>query len=240
MIDIHCHILPGVDDGSKTWDSTITMCEQAVKDGVSHIIATPHANFRYSFNREHHEQLLQELRLRVPRLRFSLGCDFHLSSENVDDAVGNPRRYTIGNSPYLLVEYSDYVTKHTATDPIRRLLGAGMIPIITHPERNPLLLRHLDIVEALVALGSLVQITANSLTGFWGSTSKKAGMHLIKNRLAHFIASDAHDVRRRTTVLSEGLKVATSLLGSTEANRLVRDNPTKVVSADLVAQPTRH
>jgi protein-tyrosine phosphatase len=237
MIDIHSHILPSVDDGSKSWDTTVTMCEQALKDGVTHIVATPHANFRYSYDRERHEDLVKDLRAKVPQLEFSLGCDFHLSSENVEDAIKYPRRYTISDSRYLLVEYSDYITRTSAPEPVRRLLGAGLVPIVTHPERNPLLMRHPEIVETLVRLGCLVQITANSLTGFWGSTSRKVGLQLIKDRLAHFIASDAHDTRRRTTVLSEGLKAAAGVLGSAEANKLVLDNPAKIVRQVLSGAP---
>jgi protein-tyrosine phosphatase len=229
MIDIHCHILPGIDDGSRSWDVTTEMCEQAINDGVEHIVATPHANFRYSYDRAQHSALLDELRSRVPSLQFSIGCDFHLSSENIEDALLNPNRYTVGDSRYLLVEYSEYITRHSAEDPIRRLVAAGFIPIVTHPERNPMLVQHPDVVEALVAAGALVQVTANSLTGFWGTTSRKVGLDLLRRKLVHFIASDAHDTRRRTTVLSAALKVAAGVIGNAEAKKLVSDNPRKLV-----------
>jgi protein-tyrosine phosphatase len=234
MIDIHCHILPGVDDGSRSWDVTREMCEQALNDGVEHIVATPHANFRYAYDRAKHGALLDELCSRVPSLQFSIGCDFHLSSENIEDALLNPNRYTVGDSRYLLVEYSEYITRHAAEDPIRRLTAAGFIPIITHPERNPMLVRHPEIVEALTSIGALVQVTANSLTGFWGARSRKMGLDLLKRGLVHFIASDAHDTRHRTTMLSAAVKVAASLIGDTAATRLVVDNPRK-----LVYQPTQ-
>jgi protein-tyrosine phosphatase len=81
MIDIHCHLLPGVDDGAQSWDITLEMCRLAEEDGVTHIVATPHSNFEYHYDREFHSILLEELRSRVPTLSFSLGCDFHLSYE---------------------------------------------------------------------------------------------------------------------------------------------------------------
>ena len=235
MIDIHCHILPGVDDGAKTWDTTLGMCEQAVQNGTTHIVATPHANFRYSYDREQHQTLLNELRTRVPSLQFSLGCDFHLSSENIDSALANPARYTVNGSKYLLVEYSDFITRSSAEDPIRRLRSGGFVPIITHPERNQLLLRHPEVVKTLVSLGCLVQITANSITGFWGPDSRKVSLELLKQGMVHFIASDAHDTRRRTTMLSEAVKAASNVVGETRARKLVWDNPLEVVAAKPVA-----
>src|SRR6266508_1714362 len=87
MIDIHCHILPGIDDGARNWEITLEMCRLARQDGITHIVATPHANYDYKYDREAHLALLDELRARMPELRFSLGCDLHLSYENIDAAA---------------------------------------------------------------------------------------------------------------------------------------------------------
>jgi hypothetical protein len=109
MIDVHCHILAEVDDGPKSWDISEEMCRMAAADGTEHIVATPHANHRYEYDREYLTRVLDYLRQRVgdsPRL--SLGCDFHLSYENVQDAMVHPERYVIESSRYLLVELSNY------------------------------------------------------------------------------------------------------------------------------------
>ena len=109
MIDIHCHILPDVDDGPKSWDVSLEMCRMAAADGITHIVATPHSNDRYTYDREAHTATLDRLRalnLGIPEL--SLGCDFHLSYDNLQDVLATPERYTINGSRYLLVELSDY------------------------------------------------------------------------------------------------------------------------------------
>ena len=108
MVDIHSHILPEVDDGPKSWDVSIAMCQAAAADGITHMVATPHANDRYQYDRERLQGVLERLQKEAgdaPKL--SLGCDFHLSYENIQDALAHPKRYVIGNTRYLLVEFSN-------------------------------------------------------------------------------------------------------------------------------------
>ena len=106
---------------------------------MTHIVATPHANYEYRYDRASHLALLEELRSRVPGMSFSLGCDFHLSYENIGDAMDHPERYAIGDTRYLLVELSEYSTFNVAQT-LFQLQTAGLVPIITHPERNPVIL----------------------------------------------------------------------------------------------------
>ena len=109
MIDIHCHILPEVDDGPKSWEVAVEMCRMAAADGITHTVATPHANHRYAYERTYLLELLDELRGRVgPTPEFSLGCDFHLSFENLERVLAEPHTYTIGDTNYLLIELSNY------------------------------------------------------------------------------------------------------------------------------------
>jgi protein-tyrosine phosphatase len=109
MIDIHSHILPGLDDGSRSWEMTLEMCRLASADGITHMVCTPHADETYSFNRDAVRQVVAELAARIEdRLEFSIGCDFHLSFDNIEDAIRHPRRYAIAAGAYLLVEFSDY------------------------------------------------------------------------------------------------------------------------------------
>src|SRR5215470_17337462 len=109
MVDIHCHILPEVDDGAKTWDVAIAMCRMAKADGIDHIVASPHANHEYEYDREKHLATLDRLKtITGGMIEFSLGCDFHFSYENIQDLRVHPERYCIGNTRYLLVEFSDF------------------------------------------------------------------------------------------------------------------------------------
>jgi protein-tyrosine phosphatase len=233
MIDIHCHLLPDVDDGAKSWEVTLDMCRMAAADGTTHIVATPHANFEYRYDRAAHVALLNEVRTHIAdlgiNLALTLGCDFHLSFENIEDALANPTRYTIGDTRYLLIELSEYTIFHV-TDSIFKLRSAGLEPILTHPERNPVLLKKQELVREYVDAGARVQITANSLTGFWGKHPQKMCESLLHQGLVHFIASDAHGLRGRPPLLAAARKAAEKLVGEAAATRLVEGNPAAVLA----------
>ncbi|SRR6266511_4155167 len=235
MIDIHCHILPGIDDGARDWETTLEMCRLARQDGVTHIVATPHANYEYQYDRTAHLALLDQLRARVPELSFSLGCDFHLSYDNVEDARQHPDRYAIGETRYLLVELSEYSTFNVAQT-LYQLQAAGLLPILTHPERNPIIVSQPELLDQLASAGCLFQITANSLTGFWGKRAQQFCVEMLRERMVHFIASDAHGVKNRTPVLSQARDAAARIVGPAEAEKLVAANPAAVVSGQLLDQ----
>jgi protein-tyrosine phosphatase len=158
MVDIHCHILPGVDDGSKSWETTLAMCDAAVRDGIDHLVATPHANDRYAYDREHFASLLDDLRkhLTGPVPTLSLGCDFHMSYDNLQDLFIDPKRFVIEGSNYLLIEFSNYSIPPQMTDWLVRLIDQGITPVITHPERYPGLRPALGRVLQWVELGCAV------------------------------------------------------------------------------------
>jgi protein-tyrosine phosphatase len=229
MIDIHCHLLPAVDDGARSWEDTLEMCRLAEQDGITHIVATPHANYEYPYDRALHLDLLDELRSRAPQLSFSLGCDFHLSYENITDAMTHPERYTIANTRYLLVELSEYSTFNVAQT-LFQLQTAGLSPIITHPERNPVILGAPDLINRFSDVGCLFQITANSLTGFWGRAQQKMCEEMLKRNMVHFIASDAHSVKSRPPVLSLARAAAARIIGFEAAEKLVNANPEAVLN----------
>jgi protein-tyrosine phosphatase len=235
MIDIHCHILPGIDDGARDWETTLEMCRLARQDGVTHIVATPHANYEYQYDRTAHLALLDQLRARVPELSFSLGCDFHLSYDNVEDARQHPERYAIGETRYLLVELSEYSTFNVAQT-LYQLQAAGLLPILTHPERNPIIVSQPELLDQLASAGCLFQITANSLTGFWGKRAQQFCVEMLRERMVHFIASDAHGAKNRTPVLSQARDAAAKIVGAAEAEKLVAANPAAVVSGQLLDQ----
>ena len=115
VIDIHCHLLPEVDDGPKSWDIAVEMCRMAATDGITHAVATPHANDRYAYDRAYLSGLLGQLRDQLrekldpaPQLQLTLGCDFHLSFENLERVLEQPHTYTIGETHYLLIELSNF------------------------------------------------------------------------------------------------------------------------------------
>lgn len=230
MVDIHCHILPGIDDGSKSWEMTAQMCSLAAQDGITHIVATPHSNDTYPYNRDRYTEMLGQLHdAGEGKLTFSLGCDFHFSYDNIHDALAHPRRYTIGETQYLLIEFSDYGIPPSVKQDVFAICSSGMIPIITHPERNQPLLKHPEMVLTLVEAGCLVQVTANSVTGSWGSRSKKMVEWLLKREAIHVIASDAHDPVHRKPIMSEAREAIADLVGLEVAEALVTHNPEAIV-----------
>ncbi|HLH07010.1 MAG TPA: CpsB/CapC family capsule biosynthesis tyrosine phosphatase [Terriglobales bacterium] len=231
MIDIHCHLLPDVDDGSTSWDVSLQMCEIAANDGIEHIVATPHANSEYVYDRPYLQSLVDELRRRLShRLSLSLGCDFHFSYENIQELLKNPERFTISDTNYLLVEFSDFSIPPSTTRELKSILDVGLKPIITHPERNPLLQQNPSVVLEWVSLGCLVQVTGNTLTGRWGRRARATAEWLMENNAVHVLASDAHGTRDRTPVLSEARTAAEELVGPAKAVVLVDDHPRAIVS----------
>jgi protein-tyrosine phosphatase len=232
VIDVHCHILPGVDDGSNSWDMTLEMCRLASQDGITHIVATPHANSQFVFDRRRLSERLEELRRRAPDIDFSLGCDFRVSYDNLRLAAEHPKDYTIGSGPHLLVEFSDYETPRQMMESLFRLHSVGFITIITHPERNPIIAQYPELPKQFVMMGSLIQITADALTGGWGRSAKAACERLLRDDLVSIIATDAHESARRRPILSKARKVAARLVGEEIAEQLVEHNPRMIVGTN--------
>lgn len=235
MIDIHSHILPDVDDGPKSWEVAAEMCRMAMADGITHMVATPHANDRYSYNRLHLSGLLDHLRALAPDgPQLSLGCDFHLSFENLERVLEQPHTYTIGATHYLLVELSNYSVPLQIKDCFRRLGDRGLTPIITHPERNPILQQAPQRVLEWVEQGCLVQVTASTVAGSWGERPEMIARWLLEHSAVHILASDAHDTKHRVPNLSQARNVVAKLAGAEQAQALVEDNPGAVVSGQPI------
>jgi protein-tyrosine phosphatase len=231
MIDIHSHILPGLDDGSKSWEMTMEMCRLAIQDGITHIVATPHADDNYAFRPDRVCDLVSELNNKLGgQLAISGGCDFHLTFENIEDAIAHPQRYTIASKQYLLVELSEYGIPPQLVDSFRRIRATGIIPIITHPERNSILQRRPERVLEWVDAGCLVQVTASAITGLWGNAARRIAIWLLENDAVHALASDAHDDRYRKPLLSEARDAVARHFGADLALELVRDNPEAILN----------
>jgi protein-tyrosine phosphatase len=230
VIDIHCHLLPEVDDGPKSWDVSVEMCRMAAADGIEHIVTTPHANERYHYDREYLSRLvtrLQELVGPVPRI--SLGCDFHLSYENMQDALVNPGNYIIEGTNYLLVEFSNYSISEQIDNFFGMLGSSGITPIITHPERNPILQKNPQRVLQWIELGCAVQVTAGVVTGSWGDRAWRAAKWLFERDAVHMLASDAHDTQRRVPILSSARDASEEFCEASVAKMLVDANPRAVI-----------
>lgn len=207
------------------------MCRTATADGITHMVATPHANDRYHYDREYSAGLvsrLQELVGKAPKI--SLGCDFHLSYDNVQDALANPTRYVIEGTRYLLVEFSNYSVPEQTTDTFLKMGDCGITPIITHPERNPILRESLPRVVEWAEQGCVIQMTGSALTGFWGDRTRRAAVWLLEHQAVHVLATDAHDLEKRVPVLSTSRDAAAEICGEDIADALVEANPAAVLA----------
>ncbi len=230
MVDIHSHVLYALDDGSPDRETSLAMLEIAAESGTTDLVASPHADSHYRFQFEEVERQIQELNEATggkPRIHF--GCDFHLQYDNIEDALANPARYTIAHKSYLLVEFSDLVIFNTSERILDRLLEAGMTPVITHPERNPLLQQRPDTLAAWVERGYLLQVTGQSLLGDFGSRAKDFAELLMKRDLVHFLASDAHDCEHRPPRLDQAHELVSRRYGQARADRLCILNPAAVL-----------
>jgi protein-tyrosine phosphatase len=230
MIDIHCHILFGLDDGARTLDESVRMIEIAAACGTTDIVATPHANSEFPFRPDLAITKLAVLRERAgDRMRIHPGSDFHLSYENIDDALKHPTKYTINHKCYLLVEFSELAILHNSRDILGRLLSAGIIPIVTHPERNELLRRRFDKLECWVQEGCMIQVTAHSFLGAFGRRAKQFADMLLRRNLIHFVASDAHGAKQRPPRLDEAYSYVCRKAGLERADRLFREHPQRAI-----------
>jgi protein-tyrosine phosphatase len=226
MVDIHCHILPALDDGAKSLDEATEMAEMAIADGITHVVATPHANSEFRFDYELIQRRRDELQARLgDRLKLATGCDFHLNVENLQDIRIHPAKYSINQKRYLLVEFAEFAIPPTMDDALHGLQLMGLSPIITHPERNRLIRSQPQRLWNWLRQGCFVQITAQSLLGKWGEGAQKQVEDWLDRKMVHFFASDAHNTEQRPLRLKAAYDVVAERWGDARAQSLFRDNP---------------
>jgi protein-tyrosine phosphatase len=231
VVDIHSHILPEVDDGSKSWETSVAMCRMAAADGIRYQVATPHANDRYHYDRAYLQSLVDHLQSLIgPALQLSLGCDFHLSYDNLQAVLADPAKYAIGTTHYMLVELSNYSVPQQTTDCFTQLGDRGITAVITHPERNPILRENLQRVVEWAEQGYVIQVTGSALTGFWGERTRRAAEWLLQQQSVHVLATDAHDLEKRVPILSTARDAAAEICGAEVAEALVESNPRAIIN----------
>jgi protein-tyrosine phosphatase len=236
VIDIHSHIVYGVDDGSRSVEMSLQMLQLAAEAGTTDIVATPHANSEFEFRPDVNQERIAELQRQAPPgLRIHSGCDFHLSYENVEDAFKNPQRYTVNGLNYLLVEFPDGNMIPNIGEVFDRLIGMGVYPIITHPERNWMIQQNFETLEGWVRQGALVQVTGGSLTGRFGKPAHKFAVQIIEAGLCHFVASDAHDPKDRHPKLENAYDFVRGKWGEDTAQRLFVQNGQAVIDGGFIA-----
>ena len=236
MIDIHCHPLARIDDGPETFDVSVAMCKLAAEDGITHLVATPHFNYQFTFDSERNQNKSAELQAAIGEVpKLLLGCDFHISYDNVQRLTSDDaRQFTINQTQYLLIELDDHFVPQQFDQILYNLQVAEVIPILTHPERNPVFRRKPDLVSKWVARGCLVQVTAQSYLGGFGEQPQRLAERWLKQNLIHFFASDAHDEHHRPPLLSSCYRRVTEEHGEEVAARLLVKNPEAVINGQAL------
>lgn len=238
MVDIHCHFLPGIDDGARDPAESAAMLQIAAETGTTHLVATPHADTRFRYDPDLVERLLDEARAAAPpSLTLYRGCDFHIMHDNIVDAIAHPRRYSLAGSRYLLIELSNEIIFPNTAEFYDRLEQAGHRIIVSHPERNPILRQRPELLDEWTTQGRFLQVTGGSLLGQWGARTQAFARRLLERNLVHFIASDGHGTRSRPPRLDLARQWVAVEFGEPLAHRLFLANPSAVIADQDLPEP---
>lgn len=239
MIDIHCHILPGLDDGAESMDDTLEMCRIAVADGITTTVASPHqqdgvyqtpsaaifSTLRTVTERLRNEQIPLEL---LP------GADVRIEVDTGDKIASGETLSINNNKRYFLLEFPSHSIPMNIDKLIFNLLLKNITPVLTHPERILEVQENPNRVYELVEMGVLSQVTAMSVTGGFGGRVKKCAHTLLKHNLVHIIASDAHSIDHRPPILSDAVNVVGKILDEEQAQSMVTTVPGRIIRGEPV------
>jgi len=223
MIDLHCHILPGVDDGAADIEEAVRMAELAAGDTIHTIVATPHVTHPSAEAVLRIEEVVRELNAIL--VAKSVPVTIVAGAENFSLHVGNSPPATIGETSYLLLEFPLGFMPASTWDDLSMLTAQGYRPIIAHPERNVAILHNPDLLFDLLGDDISVQLTAGSLTGEFGPSVRECAFYLLQQDIVDFIASDGHSAVHRIPLLSSAVDKAARIVGRDRAEAMVTRNP---------------
>jgi protein-tyrosine phosphatase len=241
--DIHCHLLPDVDDGAVSWDESLAMARLAVADGTSVVVATPHQLGSYAENtgekiRKLSARLQQLLDEQGVALRVLPGADVRIEPDMIRKIRSGEVVTLADRGRYVLLELP-----HELYIPLERLIGnfkaAGLVAILSHPERNRGILARPDVLEPLVDSGCLLQVTAGSLVGSFGPQVRCFAERLVSEGFVHFVATDAHGAQSRRPLMGRAFQRVAQIAGERAADELCCTNPARVVADQLVPRARR-
>lgn len=240
MIDLHCHMLPNIDDGPTSLDVSLAMARCAVEDGIRFTACTPHIYpGLYENAKPGIEAAIEAFRRELAEagipLELGCGADVHLAPE-LSAGIKGGRVPTICGSRYLLLEPPHHVAPPRFSESVFGLMTAGYVPVITHPERLSWIEDHYEVFPELVRQGCWMQLTSGSLTGRFGRRPQYWAERMLDERLVHILATDSHHIDKRPPLLAEGRDAAARRLGNEEAEHLVQTRPKGIVDDVSPAQ----
>lgn len=236
--DMHCHIVPGVDDGAKTIETSLTMIRKGYGEGIRHIICTPHyRKGMFETDRDEVEQNFMKLKrtaeTRFEGLRLYLGCEFHVNME-MEEVVGTDPRYRMNGTSYVLSEFSESASSRRITERCYALVNQGYIPIIAHGERIDALRGNPSLIDDVHQMGGYLQINADSIIGIDGWSVKRFCAKMIRTGRVDFVGSDAHNMKDRPSRLAESFDYVAKKFGDGTAVRLYFDNPLHLMRGEII------
>lgn len=243
MIDIHTHILPGLDDGAESLGEAVAMARMAAADGVEALFATPHViPGAYENGAEHILNIARDLQAALEEngvpVRVLPGAEYYIGHDLPEMCAGGKALYLNNGKKYLLVEFPAMQVPPYTEQVFYELRLQGITPVIAHPERNSEFAGSPALLYNLVSKGALIQLTSGSVTGLFGRSVSQTAREFLSRGWAHFIASDAHSSRGRAPVLGGALKAASSVIGEAAAKKLVYENPLRVIGGEDILTGT--
>ena len=240
MIDLHCHLLPGIDDGAPDREVSLTMARIAVADGITVTACTPHIYpGLYENTGPAIRQAVVVLQAQLAEagipLQLTHGADTHLTPDLVA-GLRQGRVPSLHDSRYFLLEPPHHVAPPRLTETVFELLAANYVPVITHPERLSWIEDHYATFIEMARQGAWLQVTAGSLTGRFGEAARYWGERLLDEGWVHILATDSHGVDRRPPLLAEGRQAAERWVGAEEAVHLVETRPQGILDNTLPGQ----
>jgi protein-tyrosine phosphatase len=236
VIDLHNHLLPGIDDGAKKLEETLEFLRIGARDGVRTVTATPHMKPGVYDNSR--EDILERVAMvreaqrgdEAEAVTLLPGAEVYFSGDVVQRARDGKLMTIADGGRYLLLELPYQQSPLGVDDTIFQLRLLGLTPLLAHPERVAYYLEDIERVAASVRLGALTQVTGNSVTGRFGSKAQDFATRLLERRLVHVLASDSHDVKYRPPLLSESVRAAAAIVGEEAARRMVEETPRAILA----------
>jgi protein-tyrosine phosphatase len=239
MIDIHCHLLPAVDDGAEDWDACLEMGRVAAADGINTIVATPHWPLNGDApSAERVRELVAEVQQLYDAegigIRVLPGHELVILPEAPEELVKGSVLGIAGTTRYVLLETPYHHLPFYLREIVFQIQSRGFTPVLAHPERNPVIQAKPETLRDYLDAGCLIQVTAGSITGRWGAPSKRAAEYLMRQGWCHVIASDAHSPNNRPPTLSEGVEAAAAVMGEEAARSAVTSVPAEIIAGQPV------
>ena len=246
MIDIHCHIVPNIDDGAKNLDDALEMAKIAYNQGIRKIINTSHyhPNFSYIKGKEllsRVKEFNNILKLNNIDIEVFIGNELYYS-EDIIEIIEQKEFYSLNNSRYLLIEFSPLNFPKNILDIIYEIKIRGYIPILAHVERYKKVQENVNLIYECINEGALIQVNSSSIIGKNGNEIKKVSDILLYNNMIHFIATDAHSSTRRRPIIKETYNYVVKKYGEKKAQTLFIQNPSKVINNEeiYIESPIRY